>query len=261
MSSSIPIFSLNLPQQDREKIREERRLKRIESKEFKKAQLQLEKEENDKLIKEHENQIEYFKTEIKNINKKLKTASGLHKNKLFVELKQLKYDIAIARINILQLDRIFMIRNTIRTKMCPKVVNKGKVCKYENCTFAHQEEELRKPKCLYHMFGICKYSDDHCLNDHSKDEIPIIPDNPKVEPQTTEEVEKVKDIVLLSSTHSSSECVKSENEIINDLINEGKHVVLNSEIPSYKYCVNVGVTKLFCNKKSEEVKEILDLLK
>ena len=257
MSSVNPIFSLNLPQEAREKIREERRIKRIEAKEFKKSQLLLEKEDNDKLIKEYREQNEYFKSEIKNINKKLKSATALHKNKLFREIKQLKYDIAINNINMLQLDKTFLIRNSIRTKMCPKVVNKGKECKYENCTYAHKEEELRKPKCLYHMFGICKYKDDYCLNDHSNVEVPEIPDNPIIdsEPKT---IEIPKEIVVLSSEQS----LKSESKIINELINSGKQVVLESEIPNYKYYVNNGITKLFCNKKSEEdIKEILDLLK
>jgi hypothetical protein len=257
MSSSTPVFSLNLPQEDREKIREERRIKRIEAKEFKKSQLLSEKEENDKLIKEYKEQNEYFKSEIKNINKKLKTATTSYKNKLVTQLKQLKYDISINNINILQLDKTFLIRNSIRTKMCPKVINKGKECKYENCTYAHKEEELRKPKCLYHMFGICKYKDDYCLNDHSNVEVPEIPDNPINEPEP-KTLEETKDIIVLSSEQS----VKTENEIINELINSGKQVVLNSEIPNYKYCVNVGLTKLFCNKKSQEdIKEILDLLK
>jgi len=254
MSSSSPLFLLNLSPEEREKLKEERKMKRREMKETRDNQRKLEKEENDQMIKTYEAQIKASLDEIKYTKKQLKSklSTGNRKNKLLEKIENIKYDISINRINILKCDKTFMTRNMIRTKMCPKVILKGKECKYENCTYAHKEEELRKPKCLYHMFNICEYSN-NCIHDHSNSEIPEIPNNPIVE--EVKEEKKEESLVILSSSNSINE------NVINNFINEGKDVVLNSDIPEYQYYVNIGTTKLFCNKKTEEIKEIMDLLK
>ena len=87
--------------------------------------------------------------------------------------KQILHEIAEYNVSILKLDNNFMMRNAIRTKMCPKMI-KNKECKYDECLFAHNLDELRSPKCIAHIYGICSYGN-KCKHDHSNSKLPEFP--------------------------------------------------------------------------------------
>ena len=163
-------------------VRKETRDEKRDAKNYKNNETKL---ENLKMSNDIKKRIYAEKVKLEKIRKKIK----YDRNNLMY--KQIETDIldniAIYNVNILKLDHDFMMRNAIRTQICSKV-EKNKECKYEECTFAHSEEQIRKPKCIAHIYGICYYGN-RCIHDHSNSELPKIP--VKLEEVTLENLELI----------------------------------------------------------------------
>ncbi len=132
--------------------------------------------------------------------------------------KEFQYEIATYKVKLTKLDETFIKRNMIRLKLCSKT-EKGKECKYEECLFAHCINDIRKPKCINHMFNICKFGD-MCIHDHSNSELPEIP-------------------------------IKKEETLVEDTT-----LQLNTIDNGYKYVTIVNNIPIYTNKNSIELQQI-----
>jgi hypothetical protein len=162
---------------EREKIKQQRKEQRKLLKEKKKELKENNRKKNEAIIAEIQNEIQYKQKKINELNNKINVYK-VYKNNKYIDdklekIKEIEYEIATLQVHIHQIDEIFLIRNYIRTKLCEKT-KKNKECKYDCCTYAHSEEQLRKPKCIYNMFKICEYGS-NCKLDHSNSELPEIP--------------------------------------------------------------------------------------
>ena len=129
-----------------------KRLKRKESNEQRKL-----KKQTIKLNIKNENvkQIEILNKKINELENKLSN-DKLNKN--------LEYKININKAKILMHDETFLLKNSIRTKMCDKIL-KGKECNFEDCLKAHSSSDIRVKKCVYNVYNVCY--NDACQYDHS----------------------------------------------------------------------------------------------
>ena len=157
-----------------EEIRSVRKQERIDKKDCKNRKKTEIKLDNLKISNDIKFNIDAQNIELINIRKNIKLNDS---NKSKIEKEILK-KISKYNVDLLKLDDDFMTRNVIRTQMCPKIVLKNKECKYDECTFAHNEDELRTPKCISHIYGICSYGN-RCIHDHSESELPKIPVKPE----------------------------------------------------------------------------------
>lgn len=178
--------------------------------EKKSEQLNNDRKEEIKIkIKELRKQIEKINLEIKyetqqeiknnslKINIELsKRIDELENNKKQIsslfKIKAIEYEIAKCKIEMLQNDPEFILRNMLFTKLCPNI-SKGKKCNFEGCTFAHSESQIRKPICLFNVYNICNYSN-NCIHDHSSIEPPKLPIQAQpVNPEVKKLVQKNED--------------------------------------------------------------------
>lgn len=201
----------------------------------------IEKVENKNKIKELRKQVKNIVLEIKfDTQKELKDNSNkLNEdlNKRILELEASKsekknttlykqsinYEIAKCKIEMLNNDPEFIIRNMLYTKLCPKVI-KGKKCNFDGCTFAHTESEIRKPICLFNMFNICNYGE-KCIHDHSTIEPPKMPvESQIVHPDVKKRVLKNED----DNKEEFKYCIKTDSKTFyfND-INGSINYILN----------------------------------
>jgi hypothetical protein len=160
-----------------EEKRKRNKERRLESKRIKKEAIERKQIEiNDTKTKINE-QINKLQTQLNDIQSKIKENSNIknyNKVSFYKNIKKnIVYEIAIYNVKLTKLDENFIKRNMIRLKLCPKT-EKGKECKYEECTYAHSVNDIRKPKCINHMFHICNFGN-MCIHDHSNDELPEIP--------------------------------------------------------------------------------------
>ena len=44
----------------------------------------------------------------------------------------------------------------------------------KNVLYAHSVNDIRKPKCINHIFKICNFGE-NCIHDHSNSDLPEIP--------------------------------------------------------------------------------------
>jgi hypothetical protein len=168
------------------------------------------------------NQIEINETKSILIDK-IKTLESKLKYNKFKNLKEnIEYEIAVINVKLTKLDENFIKRNMIRLKLCPKTA-KGKECKYEECTYAHSINDIRKPKCINYMFNICKFGK-LCIHDHTKSELPEIP-------------------------------VKKEEVLVED-----PTLVLNNVDNGYKYVTIVNNICIYTNKNSTELQKLKNCL-
>jgi len=120
--------------------------------------------------------LEELDIEINDFKSKLIKASSdkkLNNHERVEVIKNIEYDIALLNVEKFKLQDDFLIRNMIKTSIC-NTVKKGKECKFEGCTFAHDAKEIRKPLCVYNVFNICEYGND-CKHDHNSKNIPELP--------------------------------------------------------------------------------------
>lgn len=84
-------------------------------------------------------------------------------------LKKANHSLNLTLAKRLNSDPDFILRNKIRTELCPKT-EKGKDCKYEDCLFAHSKNDIRIKKCIYYMCNCCENV--LCEYDHSDNPVP-----------------------------------------------------------------------------------------
>ena len=170
---------LNNPYQNEtvEEKRKRRKEKRLDIQRLKKdtyERKQIEANDTKSTITNKISELELNLSVIQDKIKEYSIVKDYNKVNYFKNIKkELVYKIATYKVNLIKLDETFIKRNMIRLKLCAKT-EKGKECKYEECLFAHSVNDIRKPKCINHMFNICKFGS-MCIHDHSNTELPEIP--------------------------------------------------------------------------------------
>ena len=112
--------------------------------------------------------------------------SKLEKQSLQVKTQNKKH--IASQLKTCKLDTNFMRRNGVHTSICAKVL-KGKECKYEDCWYAHSQEEVRVAKCISHMYGCCE-NGTMCKYDHTDSPLPELPKRLEYSYSLTESEEK-----------------------------------------------------------------------
>jgi hypothetical protein len=129
-----------------------------------------------KFINDQQKQMDYLDLKIKDLKDEI---TDLENKKILAPLnRQHPYNMMLKKANHslnltlakrLNSDPDFILRNKIRTELCPKT-EKGKDCKYEDCLFAHSKNDIRIKKCIYHMCNCCENA--LCEYDHSDNPVP-----------------------------------------------------------------------------------------
>ena len=209
--------------EEKRKRNKERRLesKRIKKEVNERKQMEI-NETKDKINK----QLNELQVQLNTIKDKIKENSVLKKydkiNYFKTIKKNLIYEIATCNVKLTKLDENFIKRNMIRLKLCPKT-EKGKECKYEECTYAHSVNDIRKPKCINHMFHICNFGN-MCNHDHSNSELPEIP-------------------------------IKKE-----EILEVDNTLILNDNNNGYKYVTTINNVSIYADENSTELQKIKNCL-
>ena len=180
------------------------------------------KEQRNKLMKERKDKKQYFINEhikynedkIQQINneiKELENKLSLISNTNLPYYKHLQNKIKLCETKKLSYDLTFIKRNNIKTQMCPRSL-KGKECKFEECLFAHKEEDIRIPKCVYHISNCCTKGL-LCGYDHSDSPLPEIPVKKQEEIVVCEE--HIIDIINIDETDIDEEISSIISEDLN----------------------------------------------
>ena len=149
-----------------------RKHKRDEKRDYNKNKKEEIELDNKKIVNDIDSNIKKSNDKLIDIRKKIKL-NDYNKPKYNHTEKQILHEIAKYNVLKLKLDNNFIMRNTISTKMCPKIL-KNKECKYDECTFAHTLTEIRNTKCIAHIYNICEFGN-NCKHDHSNSKLPELP--------------------------------------------------------------------------------------
>jgi hypothetical protein len=116
-----------------------------------------------------DSKITELKSEIEDLQNKKLLAPNNRQHPYNMMLKKVNNSLNLTLAKRLNSDPEFLLRNKIRTEMCPKT-EKGKECKYEDCLFAHSKDNLRIKKCIYYLCNCCE--NELCEYDHSSEPVP-----------------------------------------------------------------------------------------
>ncbi len=163
-----------------------------EKRKLRKQQQEKKREKKQELLTFRSEQIQHLNNKIQRIQSQcskiensLKTASSQIKKKLIQQLEDLKWNLSLLYVEKCNYDTEFTQRNSVKTRLCEKVY-KGKECRYEDCWFAHSNDEIRIQKCVPHMFGCCT-NGAMCKYDHSDTPLPEYPKRMEYSYSVTEE--------------------------------------------------------------------------